>query len=170
MAFVADNPGDWMFHCHIIEHQESGMMGYVQGDMRIVAAALLALSAPVAATGAAASGELDAALGKALFERDWVPAPASTDAAERARPALRGAKLRRLPCRPSARARASPMRRTGGRGARLRACASATRRADPDPLYGHLLQGQAVPGMLPEGPHRALASADPAKGYTSTWS
>jgi FtsP/CotA-like multicopper oxidase with cupredoxin domain len=29
-AFVADNPGDWMFHCHIIEHQESGMMGYLR--------------------------------------------------------------------------------------------------------------------------------------------
>jgi FtsP/CotA-like multicopper oxidase with cupredoxin domain len=27
VAFVADNPGDWMFHCHILEHQESGMMG-----------------------------------------------------------------------------------------------------------------------------------------------
>jgi FtsP/CotA-like multicopper oxidase with cupredoxin domain len=20
IAFVADNPGDWMFHCHILEH------------------------------------------------------------------------------------------------------------------------------------------------------
>ena len=29
-AFVADNPGDWMFHCHIIEHQISGMMGHLQ--------------------------------------------------------------------------------------------------------------------------------------------
>jgi FtsP/CotA-like multicopper oxidase with cupredoxin domain len=29
-AFVADNPGNWMFHCHIVEHQESGMMGYVR--------------------------------------------------------------------------------------------------------------------------------------------
>jgi FtsP/CotA-like multicopper oxidase with cupredoxin domain len=28
VAFVADNPGDWMLHCHIIEHQESGMMAY----------------------------------------------------------------------------------------------------------------------------------------------
>jgi len=28
VAFVADNPGDWMLHCHVIEHQESGMMGY----------------------------------------------------------------------------------------------------------------------------------------------
>lgn len=27
IAFVADNPGDWMFHCHILEHQASGMMG-----------------------------------------------------------------------------------------------------------------------------------------------
>jgi FtsP/CotA-like multicopper oxidase with cupredoxin domain len=28
LAFVADNPGSWMIHCHIIEHQETGMMGY----------------------------------------------------------------------------------------------------------------------------------------------
>ena len=26
IAFVADNPGDWMFHCHILEHQAGGMM------------------------------------------------------------------------------------------------------------------------------------------------
>ncbi len=26
IAFVADNPGDWMVHCHILEHQEAGMM------------------------------------------------------------------------------------------------------------------------------------------------
>jgi len=25
IAFVADNPGAWMLHCHILEHQESGM-------------------------------------------------------------------------------------------------------------------------------------------------
>jgi len=30
IAFVADNPGDWMFHCHILEHQVSGMMGVVR--------------------------------------------------------------------------------------------------------------------------------------------
>jgi FtsP/CotA-like multicopper oxidase with cupredoxin domain len=29
IAFTADNPGAWMMHCHIIEHQETGMMGYV---------------------------------------------------------------------------------------------------------------------------------------------
>ncbi len=27
IGLVADNPGDWMFHCHVLEHQESGMMG-----------------------------------------------------------------------------------------------------------------------------------------------
>lgn len=27
IAFVAVNPGDWMIHCHIIEHQDTGMMG-----------------------------------------------------------------------------------------------------------------------------------------------
>jgi FtsP/CotA-like multicopper oxidase with cupredoxin domain len=30
VAFVADNPGNWMFHCHILEHQESGMMGVIR--------------------------------------------------------------------------------------------------------------------------------------------
>lgn len=27
IAFRADNPGDWMIHCHILEHQAGGMMG-----------------------------------------------------------------------------------------------------------------------------------------------
>ncbi|TIL67068.1 multicopper oxidase family protein [Mesorhizobium sp.] len=27
IALVADNAGDWMFHCHILEHQAAGMMG-----------------------------------------------------------------------------------------------------------------------------------------------
>jgi len=30
VAFVADNPGDWMFHCHVLEHQMAGMMGIVR--------------------------------------------------------------------------------------------------------------------------------------------
>jgi FtsP/CotA-like multicopper oxidase with cupredoxin domain len=30
IAFVADNPGDWMFHCHILEHQVGGMMGVIR--------------------------------------------------------------------------------------------------------------------------------------------
>jgi len=30
VAFVGDNPGDWMFHCHILEHQAAGMMGVIR--------------------------------------------------------------------------------------------------------------------------------------------
>ncbi len=30
IAFVADNPGDWMFHCHVLEHQVAGMMGVIR--------------------------------------------------------------------------------------------------------------------------------------------
>jgi FtsP/CotA-like multicopper oxidase with cupredoxin domain len=30
IAFVADNPGSWMLHCHILEHQASGMMAVVR--------------------------------------------------------------------------------------------------------------------------------------------
>jgi FtsP/CotA-like multicopper oxidase with cupredoxin domain len=30
LAFKADNPGDWMLHCHILEHQAAGMMAVVR--------------------------------------------------------------------------------------------------------------------------------------------
>ena len=30
IAFVADNPGNWMIHCHIIEHQDTGMMAWFE--------------------------------------------------------------------------------------------------------------------------------------------
>ena len=30
IAFVGESPGDWMIHCHILEHQESGMMAMMR--------------------------------------------------------------------------------------------------------------------------------------------
>ncbi|WP_337266536.1 multicopper oxidase family protein [Oryzifoliimicrobium ureilyticus] len=30
LALVADNPGDWLLHCHIIEHQKTGMASYIR--------------------------------------------------------------------------------------------------------------------------------------------
>lgn len=30
IALVADNPGDWMLHCHVLEHQAGGMMACVR--------------------------------------------------------------------------------------------------------------------------------------------
>ncbi|HFE37393.1 MAG TPA: multicopper oxidase family protein, partial [Gammaproteobacteria bacterium] len=28
-AFLADNPGKWLFHCHMIEHQAGGMVTWI---------------------------------------------------------------------------------------------------------------------------------------------
>jgi FtsP/CotA-like multicopper oxidase with cupredoxin domain len=30
IAFVADNPGDWLLHCHMLEHAASGMMTWLR--------------------------------------------------------------------------------------------------------------------------------------------
>ncbi|MEM1389094.1 MAG: multicopper oxidase family protein [Pseudomonadota bacterium] len=30
VALVADNPGDWAFHCHVIEHQKTGLAGFIR--------------------------------------------------------------------------------------------------------------------------------------------
>ena len=30
IAFVADNPGDWMVHCHVTDHQTAGMMAVIR--------------------------------------------------------------------------------------------------------------------------------------------
>ncbi|WP_350334972.1 multicopper oxidase family protein [Coralliovum pocilloporae] len=30
IGLVADNPGDWLLHCHILEHQKSGMSSFVR--------------------------------------------------------------------------------------------------------------------------------------------
>jgi FtsP/CotA-like multicopper oxidase with cupredoxin domain len=30
IALVADNPGNWMLHCHVLEHQASGMSAVVR--------------------------------------------------------------------------------------------------------------------------------------------
>ncbi|MGE0847344.1 MAG: multicopper oxidase domain-containing protein, partial [Flavobacteriaceae bacterium] len=30
VAFVADNPGKWMIHCHMLDHQASGMMSWFE--------------------------------------------------------------------------------------------------------------------------------------------
>jgi CxxC motif-containing protein (DUF1111 family) len=132
--------------------------------MRVVLAAL-GISALVAATGAAASGELDAVMGKALFERDWVPAGASTDASNGLGPLFAAKSCAGCHAGPALAARFTdaPEGRIAGRGFVMRFGDAEGR---PDPLYGHLLQGQAVPGMNPEGRIVLIASADPEKGYT----
>ena len=29
IAFIADNPGKWLFHCHMLEHQAAGMVTWI---------------------------------------------------------------------------------------------------------------------------------------------
>jgi CxxC motif-containing protein (DUF1111 family) len=132
--------------------------------MRIVLAAL-GISAIAAATGAAASGELDAVLGKALFERDWVPAPASTGTADGLGPLFAARSCAGCHAGPTLAARFTdaPGGRIAGRGFVLRFGDAEGR---PDPLYGHLLQGQAVQGITPEGRVVLLAFEDSERTYT----
>ena len=133
--------------------------------MRTLALAL-AVSAAVAAGGAGAAGNMDAVLGKALFERDWIPAPASTDSADGLGPLFGAQELRRLPRGRSAR---RPLHR-GARG-KLAARGLVVRFGDsggrPDPVYGHLLQNQAVEGMLPEG--RAVVTSSATAPRVTSW-
>ena len=30
VRLVADNPGVWMFHCHVIDHMETGLMAAIE--------------------------------------------------------------------------------------------------------------------------------------------
>jgi len=30
IAFIADNPGDWLFHCHMLSHADAGMMAWIR--------------------------------------------------------------------------------------------------------------------------------------------
>ena len=29
LVFIADNPGQWLFHCHMLEHHAAGMGGVI---------------------------------------------------------------------------------------------------------------------------------------------
>ena len=96
---------------------------------------------------------MDAVLGKALFERDWVPAPTSTDASDGLGPLFSARSCKGCHVGPSLAARFTdaPDGRIAGRGLVMRFGDSEGR---PDPLYGRLLQNQAVQGMQRRGAHR----------------
>ncbi len=118
--------------------------------------ALLIASIVGAAIGARAD-PLDAVAGKALFERLWVPAPASTDAADGLGPLF------------NARSCASCHPRGGGAktidregrpdivGAVVR---FGTANGAADPTFGLQLQTNAVPGLAVEGVARFLPRLD----------
>lgn len=113
------------------------------------AAATLALLATLA--GAAIAGEpvdrLDIAIGKALFRRAWVPAPASTGADDGLGPLFDARSC--AACHPAeGRAPARSEDGTAGRGMVL---VIARPDGSGDPVYGHRFQIDAVPGIAAEG-------------------
>src|SRR5262245_10064460 len=109
---------------------------------RTIVLVLFCLLAPVAS-----ADELDSAAGKALFDRKWVQAPASTNAADGLGPLFN--------------AQACATCHKNGNGARfsmidgvLGVAGFVVRLGDAhgtaDPLLGRQLQEHAIPGLLPE--------------------
>jgi CxxC motif-containing protein (DUF1111 family) len=133
--------------------------------MRLLAAALAAFaaSAVVATTGAvatraAATGDFDAVLGKALFERDWIPAPASTRSADGLGPLFSARSCAGCHAGDTLGARFTEVdTKIAGRGLVVRFADAEGR---PDPHYGSLLQTQGVTGVPPEGRVVLAASGD----------
>ena len=130
--------------------------------MRILAATLV-VSAVAATAGFAATNldlEMGAVLGKALFERDWVPAPASTDSADGLGPLFSARSCSGCHAGPALAARFTEAQegKVAGRGLVVR---FGDAEGHADPVYGSLLQNQAVQGMMPEGRIVLTTAADP---------
>jgi CxxC motif-containing protein (DUF1111 family) len=135
---------------------------------------LLALAplTPFIAPDVLTADPLDAAAGKALFDRQWIPAPSSTNGADGLGPLFT--------------ARSCASCHGHGEGARvvtrddglpdLAGAVVRFGRADgaTDPYYGLELQTHAVPGLMPEGEARflsklkySLAGPDLGKGINA---
>lgn len=108
---------------------------------------LIAMAAACAATLAAKAEELDSAVGKALFDRQWVQAPASTDAADGLGP-LFNAKACNSCHKDGGAARLIVLDGEAIMRGLVVRTGSATGSADP--FYGHQLQDRAVSGLMPE--------------------
>ncbi len=92
---------------------------------------------------------LDVAMGKALFGRVWVPAPASTDAADGLGPLFNARSC--AACHPGGgrgQFAETDQGQITGDGLVLRI---GTWDGSPDPVYGRQLQTRAVQGLPPEG-------------------
>ncbi|MBL8906303.1 MAG: hypothetical protein JNM20_06470 [Rhizobiales bacterium] len=107
----------------------------------------IAMVIAAAATLPAKAEDLDIAVGKALFDKQWVQAPASTDASDGLGP-LFNAKA------------CNSCHKDGGAARLIVLDGEAIMRGlvvrignsmgEPDPFYGHQLQDRAVSGLLPE--------------------
>jgi CxxC motif-containing protein (DUF1111 family) len=96
-----------------------------------------------------AADDLDRALGKALFERIWVPAPASTDAANGLGPLFSERSC--VSCHGGPGGGASIAFTEDGVVARGVSIRFADADGNPDPNYGTGFQARAIPGLGSEG-------------------
>jgi CxxC motif-containing protein (DUF1111 family) len=121
-----------------------------------IAAALVLAAAPVAAL---ADGDLSRSIGRALFERAWVPAPSSTKANDGLGPLFNARAC--VACH-NGLGRAPATTDAGGafihQGMVVKLSDASGR---PDPVYGAQVQTSAVPGLLPEA--RVLMSGTEAR-------
>lgn len=101
---------------------------------------------------------LDAAMGKALFDRTWVPAPASTDASDGLGPLFVSRSC--TGCHGRGEGSHVVTREDGSKD--IAGAVVRFGRADgsTDPFYGLELQTNAVPGLMPEGSARYLPKLD----------
>lgn len=131
--------------------------------MTIVAAAY-ALSLMTVASAAYATDGRTAERGRALFERDWVQAPTSSDAADGLGPLFSARSCAACHAGEALAGRftAAPEGRIASRGLVLRFGDAEGRR---DPHYGHALQSQAAPGISPEGRMVLTTASDGAGDY-----
>lgn len=112
--------------------------------------ALLAVALLLPAGARAEDSRLDAAIGKALFERPWVPAPSSTRANDGLGPLFDARSC--SACHPGGAGRGSTALDGEGRPDGLGMVLSLFR-ADGagDPVYGHRLETMTLPGVPAEG-------------------
>lgn len=101
---------------------------------------------------------LDAAMGKALFDRTWVPAPASTDASDGLGPLFVSRSC--TGCHGRGEGSHVVTREDGSKD--IAGAVVRFGRADgsTDPFYGLELQTNAVPGLMPEGTAQYLPKLD----------
>lgn len=120
--------------------------GIVPSLAKSIALCLLLAPAPVLADDA----RLDAAIGKALFERPWVPAPSSTRANDGLGPLFDARAC--SACHPGGAGHGATALDADGRPEGLGMVLSLFR-ADGtgDPVYGHRLETMTLPGVPAEG-------------------
>lgn len=128
------------------------MMRRVAAVVCVVAALVVAADAPVAdsedVSAFVPQGGLDAAAGRALFKRRWVPAPASTSGTDGLGPLFNARSCNE--CHRDA-GRGRVVLDEGGRqimpGFVVRL---GDGEGNPDPVYGRQIQTKAIPGLAPE--------------------